>query len=410
MKCALVMTGGLAKGAFQAGVIKSFADYNLKPDVVVGASAGALNTGMLTKLIVEGNFTPEAVEENLIKGWLRETSLGTLWGEGDIRKKDTIRNIFADVHRNPFMLIKRLSNLQLDVWNRLKILFSLSFLSIFNNDSVIEMLERNMKTPEKIMHDVICAVSLTDLFAHSEYINGKPINNYSDYVTFKFKKGENENLAERFRSLREIIQASGCLPGMFPPAELDIKGNGKKRLYVDGGITKNAPFGRAIKLDPEIQYIFLVSTTPLTKPIINEIKTFPSVVGQIYEIVVTKDIVNDYRKVIQINEKIKLLAKILERSKKGKIINNSRNNDMCKLAGFHGVEDYVSKRCVEIIFIEPATSLEGDPFAAIYRKDRKYLLDSYIKHGYERGTIALREFMHKIVPPEQIEEELELPA
>src|ERR1051326_5638909 len=104
MRCALVMTGGLAKGAFQAGVIKSFAEYNLKPDVIVGASAGALNAGMLTKLVAEGRFTPQAVEDQMIKGWLRETSLGNLWGRGDIRKKDTIRNIFADVHSNPFML------------------------------------------------------------------------------------------------------------------------------------------------------------------------------------------------------------------------------------------------------------------------------------------------------------------
>jgi predicted acylesterase/phospholipase RssA len=410
MKCALVMTGGLAKGAFQAGVIKSFAEYNIKPDVVVGASAGALNAGMLTKLIAEGKFTPKDVEDQMIKGWLRETSLGNLWGKGDIRKKDTIRNIFADVHTNPFMLIKRLSNLQLDVWNRLKILFSLSFFSIFNNESVIEMLERNMQTPEKITHDVTCAVSLTDLFAHSEYINGIPINNYCDYVTFKFKAGENENLRERFKYFREIVQASGCLPGMFPPAELDLKGNGNKRLYVDGGITKNAPFGRAIKLDPEMQYIFLVSTTPITRPIINEIKTFPSIVGQIYEIIVTKDIVNDYRKVIQINEKIKLLTKILERSKKGKIINNSRNNDLCKLVGFHDVEDFISKRCVEIIFIEPDISLEGDPFAAIYRKDRRYLLETYIKKGYERGKVVLNEFLERTSPVTAMDEELELPA
>jgi len=410
MKCALVMTGGLAKGAFQAGVIKSFAEYNLKPDVVVGASAGALNTGMLTKLIVEGNFTPQAVEEQIIRGWGRETSLATLWGKGDINKKDTIRNIFADVHTNPFMLIKRLSNLQMDVWNRLKILFSLSFFSIFNNDSVIEMLERNMKTPERIDHDVTCAVSLTDLLAHTEYVNGIPLNNYSEYVTFKFKKGENENLDKRFKNFRQIVQASGCLPGMFPPAELDLKNNGNKRLYVDGGITKNAPFGRAIKLDPEIQYIFLVSTTPISKPILNEVKTFPSIIGQIYEIIVTKDIVNDYRKVVQINEKIKLLSKILERSKKGKIINNSRNNDICKLGGFHGVDDYVSKRCVEIIFIEPDQPLEGDPFAAIYRKDRKYLIDTYIKHGYEQGGKVLGEFMNRIATPPQDLEEVEMPA
>ncbi len=410
MKFGLVMTGGIARGSFQAGVVKSFAENNLKPSVVVGASAGALNAGMLTKIIAEGNFTPEKIEEQMIKGWLRESSLALLWGKGDITKKDTIRNLFAEINTNPFMLIKRLSNLQLDVWDRLRTLFSLSFFAIFNNDAVIEMLKRTIQNPEKIVDDIICAVSLTDLFAHTEYISGTPINNYSEYVTFKFTKGENDDLEGKFRRLRQIVQASGCLPGMFPPAELDINNNGTKKLYVDGGVTKNAPFGRAIKLDPELQYIFIISTTPITKPIINEIKTFPSIMGQVYEIVVTKDIANDYRKVIQINEKIKLLSKILEKTKKGKVVNNERNNDLCKLAGFQGVTDYVSKRCVEIIFIEPDHALEGDPFAGIYRKDRKYLLESYIKHGQEIGNKVIKDFLLKTGEAPQVLDELDMPA
>jgi len=393
MKCALVMTGGIAKGAYQAGVIKSFAENKIKPSVVVGASAGALNTGMITKLLVEDNFTPEQVDEQIIKGWLRETSMLTLWGKGDIRKSDTIRNIFGDVNSNPFLLIRRLANLQLDVWNRLKVLLSLSFLAIFNNDSIIEALERNMRTPSKIANDLICAVSLTDLLGTTEYIDGSPINNYGEFVTFNFRKGQEKDLDSQFKLFRQIIQASGSLPGMFPPAQFDLHGTGKKRMYVDGGITKNAPFGRAIKLDPEIQHIFIVPTTTVTKPILNEIDTFPSVVGQVYEIIVTKDIANDYRKVMQINQKIKLLSEILERSKKGTVIDNKRNHDMCILGGFKGIEDFLSKRCVEIIFIEPDYPLEGDPFAAIYRKDRKYLLDSYIKHGYQKGNRVLKEFI-----------------
>lgn len=402
MKCALVMTGGIAKGAFQAGVIKSFAENNIKPSVVVGASAGALNSGMIAKLIAEGNYTPQSIQERIIDSWLYETSIYQLWGKGDITKKDTIRNIFADINTNPFMIIRRLSNLQIDVWQRLRILFSLSFYSILNNDTILNVLERLMKEPEEIVEDVICAVSLTDLFAQTENIKGQPINNYSDYVSFKFKKGENENLKKRFKTLREVVQASSCLPGMFPPASLDLHDNGDKRLYVDGGITKNAPFGRAIKLDPEIQYIFLVATSPITKPILTEINNFPDILGQVYEIVVTKDIANDYRKVVQINEKIKLLTKMLKRHKDSTIIRNEHNEDLCKLAGFKGIDDFVSKRCVEIIFIEPEYQLEGDPFAAMYRNDRKYLLDTYIKHGYEVGNKTMKKFKAKLAMEEEM--------
>lgn len=393
MKCALVMTGGIAKGAFQAGVIKSFAEQGIKPDVVVGASAGALNSGMVTKLIAEGNFTPKAVEDCIIQAWLYETSLYQLWGKGDLSKQDSIRNIFGDIDRNPFLIIKRLANLQMDVWQRLKTLFSMSFFSVFNNDGMSEILERNIKTPTKIHDDVICAVSLTDLLAHTEYIKGQPINNYGEYLTFEFKKDETDNIKDKFKYLRNVVQASACLPGMFPPVPLDIKGAGKKKLYVDGGITKNAPFGRAIKLNPQIEHIFIVTTAPITKPIINEVKNFPGIMGQVYEIVVTKDIANDYRKVVQINEKIKLLSKILQRNKKGTVIDNEHNTNLCLLAGFKGVEDFLSKRCVEIYFIEPEKPLEGDPFAAIYRNDRRYLLEMYIQQGYESGSKVLKKFI-----------------
>lgn len=391
MKCALVMTGGIAKGAFQAGVIKSFAELGIKPDVVVGASAGALNAGMVTKLVTEDNFTTQAVEKGIIQPWIYETTLYQLWGKGDLSKNDSVRNIFGDIDTNPFLIIKRLSNLQIDVWKRLKILFSLSFFSIFNNSGMIEVLDRNISAPEKVVNNIICAVSLTDLLAHTEYIQGKPINNYGEYVTFQFKKGENDNLKERFEKLKQVVQASSCLPGMFLPVELDIKGT--KKLYVDGGITKNAPFGRAIKLDPEIEHIFIVTTAPITKPIINEVKDFTGIVGQVYEIVVTKDIANDYRKVVQINEKIKLLSKILTRDNEGVVINNEHNNNLCLLGGFKSVEDFLSKRCVEIHFIEPDKPLEGDPFSALYRNDRRFLLEMYIQQGYETGIKALKKFI-----------------
>ncbi|MFN8577400.1 MAG: patatin-like phospholipase family protein [Candidatus Sericytochromatia bacterium] len=394
MKCALVMTGGIAKGAFQAGVIKSFAEQGIKPSVVVGASAGALNAGMVTKLVAEGNFTSQSVEKGVIQPWIYETSIYQLWGKGDITKKDSIRNIFGDIDKNPFLIIKRLANLQMDVWQRLRSLVSMSFFSIFNNTGISDILERNIRTPDRVVDDIICAVSLTDLLAHTEYIKGQPINNYGEFVTFEFKKNQEENLKEKFKHLKNVVQASSCLPGMFSPVELNIKG--KNKLYVDGGITKNAPFGRAIKLDPEIEYIFIVTTAPITKPIINEVKDFPSIVGQVYEIIVTKDIANDYRKVVQINEKIKLLSKILVRDENGKVINNEYNTNLCLLAGFKGVEDFLSKRCVEIYFIEPEKPLEGDPFSAIYRNDRRFLLEMYIQQGYESGTKVLKKFINQI--------------
>jgi predicted acylesterase/phospholipase RssA len=388
------MTGGVVKGAFQSGVIKAFAERNILPSVVVGASAGALNAGMTAKLIAEDNFKSEVIEEQIIKVWLYETSLINLWGKAT-KKNNTIRDILDIDSVNPFMIIKKLSNFEIEIWEKLKKILSLSFLSVFNNEPLMDILSNYIKAPNEIINNIQCTVSLTDLLGHTEVINNQKINNYSQYVNFEFKKGENENLREKFRLLREVILASASFPGMFPPCLIDINKDGNKRLYIDGGITKNAPFGRAIKLDSEVKYIFLISTTNISKPIMSDVNSFTDLISQLYEIIVTKDIANDYRKVTQINEKIKILSKILKKDKNNNIIDNQKNNELCKLAGFKNVKDYLSKRVVEIIFIEPEEPLEGDPFAGIYRKDNKKILESYVKKGYEVGNKILDNFFNR---------------
>lgn len=401
MKFAVVLTGGIAKGSFQAGVLKSFAEFGLKPSVIVGTSAGAINAGILTSLLVSGNFNTKSVEESIIDTWLYGASFAHLWGKAEDGKKDSVRNILSDIQTNPFFIIKRLAGLQTDVWNRMRMLFSLSFTSLFNRSVMTNYLENIIKRPVVIKEHIICALSVTDLLATSENVNGKLLNNYSDFIVFDFKKTD-ENLTKKFDFFREAISASSCFPGMFQPTPLDIKGTGETRLYVDGGITKNAPFGRAIKLDPEIEYIFLICPSPVTKPVVSEIRDFAGVTGQVYEIVVTKDIVNDYRKVTQINQKISLLKEIIVRDENGNIIDDEYNHKLCKLAGFKSVKDFLSKRAVEVIFIEPDYALEGDPFAGIYKKERRYFMESYIKHGYDMGKKTLKEFTARLAKEEEV--------
>ena len=41
MKCGLVLEGGAMRGLFSAGVIDIMMEHNLRPDGIVGVSAGA---------------------------------------------------------------------------------------------------------------------------------------------------------------------------------------------------------------------------------------------------------------------------------------------------------------------------------------------------------------------------------
>ena len=42
-KLGLVLSGGGAKGAYEVGVIRALAEYGIEPQVVSGASIGAIN-------------------------------------------------------------------------------------------------------------------------------------------------------------------------------------------------------------------------------------------------------------------------------------------------------------------------------------------------------------------------------
>src|SRR5574341_982686 len=46
-KLAFVLSGGAARGALQVGALKSLLEAGLRPDLLVGASAGALNATYL---------------------------------------------------------------------------------------------------------------------------------------------------------------------------------------------------------------------------------------------------------------------------------------------------------------------------------------------------------------------------
>lgn len=42
-KLGIVLSGGGAKGAYEAGFLKALSEFNIQPDVIAGTSIGALN-------------------------------------------------------------------------------------------------------------------------------------------------------------------------------------------------------------------------------------------------------------------------------------------------------------------------------------------------------------------------------
>src|SRR6266446_9404263 len=85
----LVLQGGGALGAYQAGVYQALHEARLEPDWVVGVSIGAINSA-----IIAGN-PPERRLERLEEFWTTITASDpfTVWPDGDALRK--YRNAFS---------------------------------------------------------------------------------------------------------------------------------------------------------------------------------------------------------------------------------------------------------------------------------------------------------------------------
>ena len=66
-KVGLVLGGGVAKGAYEAGALQALAEAEIRPSVIVGISAGALNGAMASTFLASESFTSENVQNLVCK-------------------------------------------------------------------------------------------------------------------------------------------------------------------------------------------------------------------------------------------------------------------------------------------------------------------------------------------------------
>lgn len=389
--CALALSGGVAKGAFHAGVLRAFAEFEIIPSAIVGTSAGALNGAYCSKLIAEDRFTPYWVERVIGELWLQQTSLQKMWASSD-SQDNSLRSLVGSPNFSLFMLRRGFDWLSPA---RLRELLKLRFTSVLSDRHFRQQLEHTLTSPKQVQREVHFAASVTSLTGQTETNAGQPLVSYGDYISFHLRPQDSpEELHQTFERMRTVVRASSSFPGMFPP--VPWQNNGQHDLLVDGGLTKNSPFGRAIKLDPEVRTIFLISCMPITQPTSGRVDNLLTIVDQVYKIILNKELANDFRKIQQINARINKLHQLLQRDAGGQFIENAFNQDLLELAGFSDLASFLRKRTVEIVIIEPPINLEGDPFAGFYRNDRIQLLERYIALGYEAGRKVLQRYLERL--------------
>jgi NTE family protein len=210
MKTALVLSGGGARGLAHLGVMKALEKENIKIDLIVGCSFGALVGGMYAQ-------TPQArVIEKRLKNFQQTDHFKNL-GVKSVRKPAY----------SPDDFLKQFAR---NLRERVLLNVIVNRISVLKEERLIDAVNYLIKQGKIEKTSIPFACNATDLFT------GKGV---------LFTKGD----------IRKAIRASTTIPGYFPPIELDNK------ILVDGAVTYNLPIKFARGLGAKI--IIAVDVHPM---------------------------------------------------------------------------------------------------------------------------------------------------
>ena len=226
LRIVLVLQGGGALGAYQAGVYQALHEHDLAPDWVVGTSIGAINAALLA-----GNS-----KEN------RLTRLRQFWER--VSHRDNIdMNLVSDQQRRSNIWLATLDTVLRGVPG----FFKPRMFSLFAAGMAV-------KPEEASYYDTGDLARTLDELVDFDYLNA-PGGMRLTVNALKVKCG---SLAQFDSSERPIgidhIRASGALPPGFPAVRLD-----DGELYWDGGLYSNTPLETVLDDLPHVDtLVFMV--------------------------------------------------------------------------------------------------------------------------------------------------------
>lgn len=396
-KIGLVLSGGVAKGAYEVGVIRYLAERKIVPDVVVGISAGALNGAMISGMIISEEFTPENVRERMEETWVERVSLSHFYHsfDGDDNNKDidrkSLNNLFLRFGIDPFKKVYMPTKLDPNALKTLEHILRGNFISIFSH-AYFRQLAHDFHFPHHVARGIKFSAVTCNLMGETTLNeeDERVLNRWAHYEDFHWypQMPRSQNFIQ-FNRLLDTIMASSSFPLAFSPMRMTLPGADKPGLFVDGGMADNAPIGKAIALDKDIDTIIVVMATTIVPPPEQEPSNILEVFNRMSEMLAGKFIINNYHKVLKVNRRIQALSQVLEKDEDGNYVDSEFNENMAVAAGFTSLKDFRGRRVVRIIPVFPSTPLKGDLFAGFLEKS---LLREYIDLGYAdaRDVISRR--------------------
>jgi NTE family protein len=218
---ALVLQGGGALGAYQAGVYEALAEANINPDWVAGVSIGAINSA-----IIAGNETSERVEK-----------LRTFWQEitaNPLLDWAAAAHAFAPTGTLPRALFNQLSASRA---------ITAGAAGFFTLRQPAPWLHPNGAPEATSFYETKLLRSTLERLVDFDRINAGEMRLSVGAVnvrTGNFVYFDNETHTIR----PEHVMASGSIPPGFPAVEIDGE------FYWDGGLISNTPLQWVVEQGP----------------------------------------------------------------------------------------------------------------------------------------------------------------
>jgi predicted acylesterase/phospholipase RssA len=256
---ALVLSGGGALGAYEAGVIKGLFEKGREYDLICGTSIGALNA----------SFVAQGRLQELESVW------STIGGASVIKPLpivDKLRVIASELLKmfgggSPFKWIGDIFSIVhevIEIHGGIEGLVGL--LGLLDPDPIASLIENEIDFGRLQSALIVSATNLT--FGQSDAFYWFP--NTADAVAFADHHDKGTARPLNSANINKAVQASASIPFAFAP--LPIPFDAAVPVYVDGGVANNTPIGVAIDAGAtDVTVIFLNPKTTPTPQAMNRI-------------------------------------------------------------------------------------------------------------------------------------------
>jgi NTE family protein len=317
---ALILSGAVAKGAFEAGVVQELVRADVRIARIVAASSGALNGALLAAGVRAR--AAAAAADRLVELWSEHAGWGHVFhvSLGDLVRREGL-----------------------------------------SDDKKLDALLRANVRPNEAQpgDDIELRLVVAPLGGAQGEIAGQPATTFERILDFG---GAAFDTAAGLEPLYAAALASAALPVAFAP--VDIAGLGP---CVDGGTVNNSPIKWALEgaLGQTIDAVVVVTTNLATVPDSGVLRG-THLLGRLAEMLIDERLYRDLREAAAVNAQLRALAAL-----RGELGDAAIDKVLAALS-------WQGRREIEVVTIRPPEALAGSAFSGFF--DRA-LRERYIAQG-----------------------------